>query len=83
MKDKEVSSLMHQNDKIINNIKSSNTNGEQLIPISNFSIESDRTRLNINSTYFNIRDLILLACFIIVIIPLAIFIYRSYFEEPY
>lgn len=83
IKDKEVSSLIHKNDKIINNIKSSNINGEQLIPISNFSIESDRTRVNINSTYFNVRDAILLACFIIIIIPLAIFIYRSYFEEPY
>ena len=83
MKDKEVSSLIYQNDKIINNMRTSSTSGEQLIPISNLIIESDKTKLNLSSTYFNVRDVILLACFITVIIPLSIFIYRSYFEEPY
>ena len=83
LKDKEVSSLIYQNDKIINNMRTSSTSGEQLIPISNLIIESDKTKLNLSSTYFNVRDVILLACFITVIIPLSIFIYRSYFEEPY
>lgn len=80
-KDKELTSLRHQNEEIINNLnKSTNSLNEQLIPISDFSV--NRTdRLNINGSYYNVRDILIVACFIIVIVPLSIFIYRSYYED--
>ena len=84
-KDKELSTLKNKNEEITNNVNKSNSLSEQLIPISNFSVESERRQMYsgewANTSYLNIRDVLLVVCFLVVLVPLSIFIYRLYYDD--
>ena len=64
IKDKEVSSLINQNDKIIKNMRTSSTSSEEIIPISNLIIESDKIKLNLISTYFEMFEILFTSMFL-------------------
>lgn len=73
-KDKELNSLKTQSNDL-------SKKSEQLIPISNYSIESKSNSLNWSNNFFNGRDVIVIACFIVILIPLIIFIYEFYYYD--
>lgn len=75
-KDKELNSLKTQSNEI-----NSSLSKKQLIPISNYSIESRSNNLNWSSSFFNGRDVLVIACFIVILIPLIIFVYEFYYYD--
>jgi len=78
--DHEFESLKTQNQNIINNVNSK-ANIEQLIPISSsiYTVESYKN----DSTYLinnfcTARDILIIGCFLIVLTPLAFFVYSLF-----
>jgi hypothetical protein len=81
--DNEFESLKNQNQDIINNVNNQ-TNIEQLIPISSYSIETNKKESSyFMNNFFSTRDVLIIACFVIVLVPLALFIYSFYYNEEH
>jgi hypothetical protein len=84
--DNQFDVLKHQNEDIINHVIK---NTDQLIPIPHdtdgFSIETNKkseTNYMLNN-FFNVRDILIIACFIVVLVPLAIFIYSFFYNNEH
>lgn len=82
--DNEVKSLKTQNTELIANVQRAHSSDvEQLIPISNISYSIESRQNNFSSgkglkMNLNVRDLLIIACLIVVFFPIAILIYEYY-----
>ena len=78
--DHEFESLKTQNQNIINNVNSK-ANIEQLIPISSsiYTVESYKNESTyLINNFCTARDILIIGCFLIVLTPLAFFIYSLF-----
>ena len=83
--DNNLETLKHQNKEIINNVNRVNNDMEHLIPVPDitYSVESKPKSIFSTNSYLNSRDILIIACFVVVLIPLILFIYSLYYYDEH
>ena len=78
--DNNFETLKNQNIEILSKVQADN---DQLIPVSNvsYSVETKAKSMFSANSHLNTRDMLIVACFVVVLIPLIFFIYGLYYYE--